>query len=251
MSDSGWTDDELCATWFKKVFIPYATARNVDNKPILLISDGHASHETPEMRSLAYNHNILLYCLPPHTTHKLQPLDVGVFGPLQTAWSKHCQERAATRNSITRNTVVSEYMTVRERYMTPKPVEAAFRHTGIWPYNPSIFTAADFGPSQATSTQMQTPSTYPTRIPSSPLSAQTTDASDMDWEEACEFDGSEEGTDGDDDGAAANEEAEEEGSGMFTEDNAETEGERGKGRRVSVAPLRRLIFLTLIHSVST
>jgi hypothetical protein len=29
---------------------------------------------------------ILIVCLPPHTTHILQPCDVGVFGPLASAW---------------------------------------------------------------------------------------------------------------------------------------------------------------------
>ena len=71
-----------------------------------LIFDGHASHKTPEMKELAFQNNILLYCLPPHSIHKLQPLDVGIFGPLQTAWNKHCQECAASCNSITHDTVV-------------------------------------------------------------------------------------------------------------------------------------------------
>ena len=198
------------------------------------------------MRALAFEHNILLYCLPPHTTHKLQPLDVGVFGPLQTAWSKHCQERAATRNSVTRMTVVPEYMEVREKYMTPKAIEASFRHTGIWPFNPSVFGTADFGPSQATSTQTQIPLTYPSRIPSSPLSAQTTNMSDMDWEEACEAsEASEAETGMCDDGAAADEETEGCGAGS-------TEGDPGiQERQVSTSAAHKFLCLTSIHSMST
>ena len=29
---------------------------------------------------------MLVLCLPPHSTHLLQPLDVGLFGPLQHAY---------------------------------------------------------------------------------------------------------------------------------------------------------------------
>lgn len=87
MSENGWTDDFLCKQWLEKSFIPQATERNASRKPILLIYDGHGSHDTLDVIALSREHNVLLYCLPPHTTHKLQPLDVGVFGPFQRAWA--------------------------------------------------------------------------------------------------------------------------------------------------------------------
>ena len=90
MSSNGWTDDFIGAEWFEKSFIPQVTARNKSGKPILLILDGHSSHETSHILHLAETHNIIILCLPPHTTHKLQPLDVGVFGPLQRAWVEQC-----------------------------------------------------------------------------------------------------------------------------------------------------------------
>ena len=44
---------------------------------------------------------VILYCLPAKTTHKLQLLDVGVFGPLQNKWVKHMQACAAQIGKIT------------------------------------------------------------------------------------------------------------------------------------------------------
>ncbi|EGO28488.1 hypothetical protein SERLADRAFT_346477, partial [Serpula lacrymans var. lacrymans S7.9] len=85
-SENGWTDDFLCAKWFQKTFIPQTRALNKTGKPILLIYDSHGSHLTTDMITLAVENNIQLLCLPPHTTHRLQSLDVGVFGPLQKAW---------------------------------------------------------------------------------------------------------------------------------------------------------------------
>ncbi|KIJ32512.1 hypothetical protein M422DRAFT_184412 [Sphaerobolus stellatus SS14] len=111
-SANGWTDNLICHQWFEKAFIPCAKSRNISGKPILLISDGHQSHETPEMRTLAFDNCIILYSLPPKITHKLQSLDVGVFGTLQAAWTKHCETRAIQRNPITQYNVVSEYMQV-------------------------------------------------------------------------------------------------------------------------------------------
>jgi len=67
-SPNGWTDDFLCTEWFKKSFIPQATAQNTSGNPILLIYDGHGSHDTLDLINLACKHNIILFCLPPHTT---------------------------------------------------------------------------------------------------------------------------------------------------------------------------------------
>ncbi|KIJ57062.1 hypothetical protein M422DRAFT_98915, partial [Sphaerobolus stellatus SS14] len=52
--------------------------------------DGHGSHETNAICLIAIQSHIKMISLPPHTTHKLQPLDVGVFAPLQREWGKHC-----------------------------------------------------------------------------------------------------------------------------------------------------------------
>ncbi|EJF55491.1 DDE-domain-containing protein, partial [Dichomitus squalens LYAD-421 SS1] len=111
-SPNGWTDDFLCLEWFRKCFIPQATARRETDAPILLILDGHGSHVTSEMRHLAMDHNIHLFCLPPHTTHRLQPLDVGVFGPLQQAWTKRCNEYYVTSRGreMDRGELIREYL---------------------------------------------------------------------------------------------------------------------------------------------
>ena len=85
MSENGWTDDVLCKEWFTKSFVSQATecrktSANPD-APILLIYDGHGSHDKYALIQEAMDNNIYLLCLLPHTTHKLQPLDVGIFGP--------------------------------------------------------------------------------------------------------------------------------------------------------------------------
>ncbi|KAH7922725.1 DDE-domain-containing protein, partial [Leucogyrophana mollusca] len=110
-SPNGWTDDFLGAEWFKQSFVPQATARNTSGQPILLIFDGHGSHMVDEIREAAIQNNIHLFCLPAHTTHKLQPLDVGVFGPLQHAWRTRCDTVVnETGEEIPRENFVKEYM---------------------------------------------------------------------------------------------------------------------------------------------
>ena len=44
----------------------------------LLIIDGHESHVNVEFLQYAENNNIIVLALPPHLTHHMQPLDVGI-----------------------------------------------------------------------------------------------------------------------------------------------------------------------------
>src|SRR6266481_1955494 len=172
-SDQGWTNNEIFAQWFAQVFIPFVQGRNKSGTSILLIIDSHASHETPEMKQLCYTASppVILYCLPPKTTHKLQPLDVRVFRPLQNAWAKHAQQCAAQNRTVNYETVIEEYLKICRKYMSSKAIRLAFRRCGIWPFNPQVFTEADFTPSRLNSMCLIALPSYPTKVPSSPSSA--------------------------------------------------------------------------------
>ena len=83
--------------WLTTGFIAQVGARNKSGKPVLLICDGHGSHTTDIMLLKAREHNIYIFRLPPHCTHKLQPLDVGILGPLQSKFSENV-DAFVTRN---------------------------------------------------------------------------------------------------------------------------------------------------------
>ncbi len=42
--------------------------------------DGHSSHFGPAFIETAVASDVIVFCLPPNTTHFLQPLDNGPFG---------------------------------------------------------------------------------------------------------------------------------------------------------------------------
>jgi hypothetical protein len=58
----------------------------------LLLMDNHSSHLTWQFVEYALAHKIVLVALPPHSTYKLQPLDVGCFGPLSHYYRKQVDE---------------------------------------------------------------------------------------------------------------------------------------------------------------
>ena len=73
--------------WVEKDFAPVTAVRLDDPGDYrFLILDGHNSHGTFAFMDFCEKHRILVLCLPSHTTHALQPCDVGVFGPLAAKW---------------------------------------------------------------------------------------------------------------------------------------------------------------------
>lgn len=166
-SPNGWTDRELCESWFMKDFVNFAASQRVCDKPIVLNYDGHDSHETVEMQRIAFDNTIILFAFPSKTTHKTQPLDVSVFSAVQDAWSYRCDKRVAEGITMDRYNVIHEYLQVRH-VVTPDLIKTAFRKTGIHPLNPNIFTADDFAPSKSFSTVAHVPTSFPHEIPSSP-----------------------------------------------------------------------------------
>ena len=80
LSNSGWVDSELFHLWFEHHFLVYAPSA----RPLLLIMDGHSSHYNPDTIHMAAEKGVVLFCLPPNTTHRTQPLDKGCFSPLKS-----------------------------------------------------------------------------------------------------------------------------------------------------------------------
>ena len=88
LSPNGWINTDLFEGWFMEHFIENA----VSARPLFLLLDGHSTHYQPQVIRFAMEHNCIMLCLPPHTTHESQPLDVGVFSPLKVHWSRVCHD---------------------------------------------------------------------------------------------------------------------------------------------------------------
>lgn len=149
-NDSGWMKLDLFKQWFQH-FLNF-TKPSADD-PVLLILDGHLSHtKNLDVILKARESFVTLFCLPPHTTHKLQPLDVGVMFPLSAyldqaleKWINHHPGRTVTTFQISK-IFCEAYL----KASTPTNAINGFRRTGIVPMDPEIFTEADFIASECT-----------------------------------------------------------------------------------------------------
>ena len=77
MSDRGWSNSNIFKKYLEEHFIPMVAPPSLED-PILLIYDGHASHKNPETIHWARENAIILFVLPTHSSHLLEPLDVAI-----------------------------------------------------------------------------------------------------------------------------------------------------------------------------
>ena len=87
--------------------LKYLPERNAKN-PVLLLYDGHKSHVNLDIIEWA-KQELVLFVLPAHTSHVLQPLDVGCFGPFERIFNNmsHKFMRENCGQSITRYNICS------------------------------------------------------------------------------------------------------------------------------------------------
>ena len=146
LSDNGWVDTELFKGWLVEHFNENA----VGSRPILLLMDGHSSHFQPEIIEFARTYKIIMFCLPPHTTHESQPLDTSVFKSLKLNWKTTCHTftQSHPNQTITKYQFSSLLNEAWSKTMTTSTICAGFRKCGVYPFNPK---AIDCGVSVANS----------------------------------------------------------------------------------------------------
>lgn len=142
---SGWINSEIFISVL--THIKKHTLCSKDN-PILLLCDNHESHISLQAITYARDNGIIVVTFPPHTSHRLQPLDIAVFGPfkakLKTAFNNwHMMNPGKTVG------IYNIPKLVRLAYyesFTAKNIISGFTKPGIWPFNEMAFSDDDFVP---------------------------------------------------------------------------------------------------------
>lgn len=139
---SAYISSELFYKWLTEHFIP----RKPPGK-VLLILDGHSSHSSAvNMLETARDNDVILLCLPSHTTSALQPLDVSVFGPFKKYYYAETNNFIRTNPQKKLNRYNSGQLIARAwiRATTSANAISGFRGSGIYPVNPNALSDAEF-----------------------------------------------------------------------------------------------------------
>jgi hypothetical protein len=128
--DNGWTTNKLGFEWLKH-FDRHTKNRTVGVRRLLIL-DGHESHYSLEFQDFCKENNIFTLCMPPQSSHLLQPLDVGCFSPLKKAYSQ--QVESLIRNYINHITKLEFLPAVEAAFdqaFTTANICSAFRGAGL------------------------------------------------------------------------------------------------------------------------
>jgi len=142
-TSSGWTDSEIFIKWLQH-FV--SVTRCSPDFPALIILDGHHSHKTLQAIDFAREHGITLLTLPPHSTHKLQPLDKSFFGALKSAYNVSTDSwlRCHPGKRVTTYDITEIFSQAYGKCATVEKATTGFAVTGIWPFRRDIFSYDDF-----------------------------------------------------------------------------------------------------------
>ena len=154
VSDSGWTNDEIFLKWLEH-FAKNAHC-SAKNQCVLLL-DGHNSHKSLAAVNFCRENGIDMMTFPPHSTHKMQPLDKVYFKPYKTAYNKNCDSWMVSNpgKRLTIHDLAEVSCTAFLNTAKAATAVNGFRTCGLWPYNPDIFTDEDFQPSNVTEEDLE------------------------------------------------------------------------------------------------
>ena len=137
VSDNGWTTNKLGVEWLKH-FIKHTKERKVGARQLLII-DGHKSHNSLEFQELCKENNIFTLCMPPHSSHLLQPLDVGCFSPLKRAYGRQVEGLIRSHiNHITKLEFLPAFRAAYDKSITKNNIYASFQAASLVPHNPEV-----------------------------------------------------------------------------------------------------------------
>lgn len=144
-SESGWITNITFNNWLQ-IFID--KTRPTADRPVLLILDNHTTHQNLEALNLARKNHVIMVSIPPHTSHKLQPLDVSVYRSFKVAFEQTIDtfQKNHPGRRVTQFDVASLVRVAYEKSATVQNATSGFRKAGIFPYNKNLFTDLDFTP---------------------------------------------------------------------------------------------------------
>ena len=136
---TGWMTNESFQTWLSH-FIKYIGVTK--ERPALLILDGHTTHtKSLDSLLLAKENGLEMIVLPPHCTHRMQPLDVTCMGPLEISFSREVQLwlRNNPGQTVSINYIAGLFKPAYEKVVSSNNLVSGFEKCGLWPVKPDIF----------------------------------------------------------------------------------------------------------------
>jgi len=141
---SGWIESEIFSQCFLH-FIKHTKPTKED--PVILVMDGHYSHtRNLEVITLAQENHVDIICLPPHSSHKMQPLDKAFMWPLKTFCWQEIEKwfHSYPGRVVTIYQIGEPFGNAYKWVATGEIAADGFQVTGLFPCDKNIFRPYEF-----------------------------------------------------------------------------------------------------------
>ncbi|KAJ8953423.1 hypothetical protein NQ318_023540 [Aromia moschata] len=103
--------------------------------------NGHRSHMSLPLSEFCAANKIILYALPPNTTHMLQPADVSVFRPLKQQWKNTIAQWQSKPENVNRSVTKVNFCPIFNEALQSSDMTIAikngFKRCGLFPFDPN------------------------------------------------------------------------------------------------------------------
>ena len=144
---SGWINEELFIE-----YLSHLICHTRCSTELKMILDNHKSYISLHAIDLARANRVIMLTIPPHTSHRLQPLDKSIYGPFKSSYSRAMDGwlRSNPGKTVKIYEIPSLVTEIQLSAMTPRNMLSRFQSTGIFPFNRDLFTDTEFFPSNLT-----------------------------------------------------------------------------------------------------
>lgn len=143
---SGWIQAHIFTEWLQH-FIDCVKPTLKD--PVVLVLDGHETHvRNINVILKASENGVIIVCIPPHTSHKLKPMDVAFMSPFKAYYSQEVETWLSNNpfRALTSYQIGELMGKAYAKAATLQIATSGFRKCGIIPFDRNRFQESDFLP---------------------------------------------------------------------------------------------------------
>ncbi|OWF45553.1 Jerky protein homolog-like [Mizuhopecten yessoensis] len=145
VSKNGCSNSRIFRQYLETHFLKHAQRRD-STEPLLLLYDGYRCHLSVGIIEWAKQQNIILFVLPAHTSHILQPRDTGCVEAFQTKYDD-LREKFMKEKSVS---MISKHATCElackayNHGLLPANLRSSFKNCGVYPFDPATIKKLSF-----------------------------------------------------------------------------------------------------------
>ncbi|XP_071445696.1 uncharacterized protein [Hetaerina americana] len=143
--DSGWLQSGTFVRWLRH-FV--SVVKPTPYRPVVLVLDAHYAHNRNiDVMEYSRSNGVSLVCLPPHSSHKMHPMETSFIAPLRLAYAQEVERWRSAHGGAAVTTCEVPSLLLGKAYKSVATVENAakgFWKTGISPFQRNAFGDHDY-----------------------------------------------------------------------------------------------------------